>query len=216
VGRINSTPTNQPSFDRILLYGGALWPSYRGEPCGPLSTFLQAAISSNRKKSIFRKFRNFVPKKWAVQLPKFLPDGPWGPRIMKAKNCPTPEIWGNWGEKFSGVGPRPSGQYCRGRLKPVKAFTAGPSVIQNRANIGPLGLTVWSQWRREKVEILKCWVLRPIWWRCSPGTWPSGGIFFAIYILGKSYRPTDIVQLEPTLYITHCRQFNVVRTTQPE
>jgi len=37
---------------------------------------------------------------------------------------------------------------------------------------------------REKVTILKFWLLRPTWGRCNPRTLTPGGILFAINILG--------------------------------
>jgi len=88
------------------------------------------------------------------------------------------QIFGGWSPS-GGLG-----QYCRGRLKPVRAFTRGPSDIQNKASTEPLGVTIRSQEPHKKVTILKFWLLTPIWGCCSPRTLTPGGIFFAINILG--------------------------------
>jgi len=51
--------------------------------------------------------------------------------------------------------------------------------MQNKATTEPLDLTVWSQGLREKVKILKFWLLRPICRHCSSRTWMPR-MFFAI------------------------------------
>jgi len=107
---------------------------------------------------------------------------------MKAEIWPRPlRIWRKWGAKFLGGGaPRGAwGNIVGVALKLVRAFPRGPSGIQNKTTTEHLGLTVWSQEPCEKVTILKFWLLRPIWGRCSPRTLtPWWDIFFAINILG--------------------------------
>ena len=42
--------------------------------------------------------------------------------------------------------------------------------MQNKATTEPLDLTVWSQGLREKVKILKFWLLEAFWGHGSPRT----------------------------------------------
>jgi len=66
------------------------------------------------------------------------------------------------GCNFWGVEPLggPGGNIV-GVAKLVRTFTRGPSGVQNKATIEPLGLTVWSQQPCEEVTILKFLLLRP-------------------------------------------------------
>ena len=119
--------------------------------------------------------------------PNFFSDGPWASPYNELKNlAPTPDNFAKMGCKFFGGGAISItwGQYCRGRLKPVRVFTRGPSGVQNKIIIEPLGLTVWSPEPREKVTILKFWPVGPIWGRCSPRYDPQVEYLFAIDTLG--------------------------------
>jgi len=68
------------------------------------------------------------------------------------KFAPTPENLAKMGCKFLGrEAPRKAwGNIVGVACKLVRAITRGPSGVQNKATIEPLGLTVWSQEPREK------------------------------------------------------------------
>jgi len=105
-------------------------------------------------------------------MQKFGPD-PW-------------EFGEKWGANFLGVKPLGGfgGNIVGVAWNLVRAFTRGPSGVQNKTTTEPLGLTVCSQESREKVSILKFWFLRPIWGRCNPRTLTPKWDFFAINTLG--------------------------------
>ena len=158
-----------------------------GNLAHPVNFFRLTKFPVTRKNRFSAKFRNSISGKWAkVQLQNFFPDGPWASPYNERKNlAPAPENLAKMGFKFFGV---EQFQLLGGNIvgvvqNLVRAFTRGPSGVQNKTTTEPLGLTVWSQEPREKVSILKFWSLRPIWGRCSPRTLTPGGIFFAINIL---------------------------------
>ena len=158
-------------------------------PPRTLSMFLLRQISRNSNKNRFsEKFWNSISGKWAkVQLPIFFPDGPWASPYNERKNlAPTPENLAKMGCNFlGGEAPRRVWANIVGvAWNLVRAFTTGPSGVQNKTTIEPLGLTVCSQESREKVSILKFWFLRPIWGRCNPRTLTPRWDFFAINTLG--------------------------------
>ena len=135
-----------------------------GNPRARVGISYKEKFFVTQKSRFSAKFRNFYSGKWAeVQLPFFsFPDGFWASPYNESKNlAPSLRIWRKWDEIFCWW------SFSAGL---VRACTRGPSGVQNKTTIEHLGLTIWSQEPREKVSILKFWLLRPIWGRCSPRT----------------------------------------------
>jgi len=55
--------------------------------------------------------------------------------------------------------------------------------VQNKTGSEPLTQSVLAQWPREKVKILKFWLLGAFWGIVDPEPCPPEGIFFQILIL---------------------------------
>ena len=62
-------------------------------------------------------------------------------------------------------------------------ITRGPRGVQNKIDSELLKQSVWTQWPRKKVKILKFWPLGAFLGHCRPRTMTPEGIFFQILVL---------------------------------